>query len=318
MPQPPTAPDLAKIAPTDIAPADIAKGILFLLMAHVAFTGMDIGMKALSHDLPVVQILFVFFLGFSMVAVFRARRGAGIIPSLKTRRLPLQVLRGLLLPLNISCVVIALSYLPMAETQALGLTFPLMVTAMSAPLLGERVGPVRWAAVALGFLGALVIVRPGFVAFDPAVLVILLGASSFALYLILTRMLSRTEPSERLMLFTGLVGLAVLTLPTLVMWEMPDARGWRLLALVAVGGVAGHSLVILALAAAPASVLQPFNFAQLIWAALAGYLVFGDVPDRFTLIGGAIIVSAGLIVWYRERRVRSRSPIPIPEAASAS
>jgi drug/metabolite transporter (DMT)-like permease len=298
-------------------PADIAKGIAFLLLAHLAFTGMDIGMKALSHDLPVVQILFVFFLGFSMVALIRAQRGAGIALALKTERLRLHFLRALLLPLNIGCVVIALGHLPMAETQALGLTFPLMVTALSAPLLGERVGPVRWAAVALGFAGALVIVRPGFAAFDPAVLVILLGASSFALYLILTRMLSRTEPSERLMVFTGLVGLAVLSVPALMLWEMPDARGWRLLALVAVGGVAGHGLVILALAAAPASVLQPFNFAQLLWAAIAGYLVFGDLPDKFTLVGGTIIVSAGLIVWYRERQSKA-VPHPLPATGPVS
>ena len=299
-------------------PADIAKGIVFLLMAHLAFTGMDIGMKALSHDLPVVQILFVFFLGFAMVAAFRAQRGAGIAVSLKTGRLPLHVLRALLLPLNIGCVVIALGRLPMAETQALGLTFPLMVTALSAPLLGERVGTVHWAAVAMGFAGALVIVRPGFAAFDPAVLIILLGASSFALYLILTRMLSRTESSERLMLFTGLIGVAVLVVPALLLWEMPDARGWRLLALVAAGGVAGHSLVILALGTAPASVLQPFNFAQLLWAAIAGYLVFGDVPDRFTLIGGAIIVSSGLIVWYRERRKKPEPLSALAEAESAA
>lgn len=304
--------------PTIGFPADIAKGIGFLLMAHLAFTGMDIGMKALSHDLPVVQILFVFFLGFSVIALFRAHRGGGVAAALKTRRMPLHVLRALLLPLNIGCVVIALSHLPMAETQALGLTFPLMVTALSAPLLGERVGPVRWAAVALGFAGALVIVRPGFAAFDPAVLIILLGASSFALYLILTRMLSRTESSERLMLFTGLIGLAVLVVPALMLWEMPDARGWRLLALVAIGGVAGHSLVILALGTAPASVLQPFNFAQLLWAAVAGYLVFDDVPDRFTLIGGAVIITSGLIVWYRERRSAPVPPPALAEAGSAT
>jgi len=303
-----SAPALAVDTPT----SGFRRGILFVLLAHLAFTGMDTGMKALSTELAVTQILFVFFVGFSAVALVNAARGAGIRATLATRRLPLHLGRAVLLPFNIACVIIALAVLPMAEAMALGLTYPLMITALSGLFLGERVGPWRWGAVALGFVGVLIIVRPGLAAFQPEALVILAGAVMFAVYQILTKRLGTTEPSERLMLYTALVGTAVLVLPAVLDWQHPDGRQIGFLALVAVGGAAGHSLVILALQAAPASVLQPFNFAQLIWASIAGLLVFGHVPTVYTAIGGLVIVAGGLLVWWRERR-RERGPVAMAD-----
>src|SRR3546814_4693705 len=146
---------------TAVAVAAPNRGIVLVLLAHVAFTIMDATNKALAADYPVTQIVWAFFLGFALAAVARAAREGGIVASMRTRRPGLQLLRAVLLPMNMACVVLALGLLPMAEVMAVGISYPLVITVLSALVLKEQVGPRRWAAVAVGLIGVLLILRPG-------------------------------------------------------------------------------------------------------------------------------------------------------------
>lgn len=192
-----------------------------------------------------------------------------------------------------------------------------MLTALSVVLLGERVGIRRWTAVAIGFGSVLLIMQPGFGMAHWAVSLPLLCAACFALYQIATRILSNHDSTATTYFYSPIVGLVVTSLVLLLLvegeWRMPDLAGW--LALVFLGAVGGfsHYLLIRAFAAAPASLLAPFAYAQLVWSIAIGYAWFGDFPDRWTLLGAAIICASGLYVLYRERRVTPTGP-----AAAAS
>jgi len=286
---------------TAAVPRGPNRGIVLILLAHLAFTTLDATMKTLSADYGVAQIVWVFFIGFALAASVLAANDGGLRRGFATDRPALHVARALLLPINLGCVVLALSLLPLAETTAIGISYPLMITALSALVLGETVGPRRWTAVAVGFVGVMVIVRPGFAVFDPASLIPLAGAALFAVYQILTKILGRTDRTPTIALYTAWVGAIVLSAVAPFEWRTPDATGWALLALVAAAGATGHLLVIKALELTPASVLQPFNFVQILWATLAGFVVFGDLPDAATVAGAGLVVGSGLYVWWRER-----------------
>jgi len=284
-----------------VAVAGPSRGIVLILLAHIAFTTMDTTNKWLTASYPVAQIVWAFYLGFAAAALGRAAAHGGIGAALKTRYRLLQVLRAALLPVNMVCVVLALGLLPMAEVMAVGISYPLMITVLSALVLKEDVGPRRWAAVLVGFAGVLLILRPGAAVFNPASLLILAAAALFAVYQILTKILGRTDRPVTLTLYTALVGAVLTSAVAPFDARMPDATGLALLTLSAAAGTIGHSLVIQALESTPASVLQPFNFVQMVWATLAGYLVFGEIPDAVTMAGASIVVASGLYVWWRER-----------------
>lgn len=287
--------------PTAVALAGPSRGIVLILLAHIAFTTMDTTNKWLAASYPVGQIVWAFYLGFAAAALARAALDGGLGAALATRRRGLHLLRAALLPVNMACVVLALSLLPMVDVLSVGISYPLMITVLSALVLKEDVGPRRWTAVLVGFGGVLLILRPGLGVFDPASLIILGAAGLFALYQILTKILGRTDRPVTLTLYTALVGAVLTSLVAPFDLRMPDGAGWALLALTAAAGTIGHTLVIQALEATPASVLQPFNFVQVVWAALAGYLVFGELPDALTVAGASIVVASGLYVWWRER-----------------
>jgi drug/metabolite transporter (DMT)-like permease len=173
------------------------------------------------------------------------------------------------------------------------------------PLLKERVGLHRWSAVIIGFLGVLVIVRPGGDTMQWAALLPLLTAFLYALYQIATRVLSRSTPPLVTFAYMVVVGTAGSTLALPFVWRAPDAFGWAMMAASGLLHGLAHYLVTRAFALAPAAILAPFNYAQLIGATVFGYLVFGHLPDRWTIVGALIIVAAGLYVAYRERRLRS-------------
>ena len=279
----------------------LTRGIAYMIAAQLLFTAMDSTMKLLSGGFGPAQIIWGFFLAFAAVATLDAwRTGAGRALR-STRRPVLHLGRALLLPANMACMVVALGLLPIATVTAVVSTFPLIVTALSVPVLGETVGPRRWVAVAAGFLGVMIIVRPGTDVFDPAALVPLAAGTLYALYQVLTRLLSRTDRPDTIALTTAWVGLAVCSLAVPFDWRTPTVNEAGLLALVAFCGTAGHRLVIAALALVPASVIQPFTYLQIIWATIAGIVVFATVPDSVTIVGASIIAGSGLYVWWRER-----------------
>jgi drug/metabolite transporter (DMT)-like permease len=279
-----------------------SRGIAYVLAAWLLFACMDAGSKLLAEDYSIIQILWVRFVALAAIAAWLARRQGGR-HALRTRHFWLQSLRSALLVIEIGLFILIITVLPLAETHAILAVTPLIVTALSVPLLREHVGARRWSAIAAAFVGVLIILRPGLGVVHPMALLALLCAVMFALYQVLTRIVSRSDPPLTTLFYTALVGVAGLTLIIPFYWSTPDLAGWALFALVAALGVSGHFLLIKALQLAPASTLQPFSYSILIWATLVGFLVFGNLPDLLTVTGAIVIVSSGIYSFARERRL---------------
>lgn len=282
-------------------PGAAAHGIVTVLVAWLMLACMDAGSKLLAEDYPIVQILWVRFVLLAAFAFWFARRTVGLA-GLQTRHLALQVARAALLTVEIGLFIWAITVLPLASAHAIFAITPLLITALAVPLLGEKVGPRRWAAVAVAFVGVLVILRPDRGVVHPMSLVILVCAVMFALYQILTRLVSRDDPPPVTLFYTAALGAAGLTLIGPFFWVWPDARGWALFLLVAFLGGAAHYLLIKALQLAPASVLQPFGYTIMLWATLVGFVVFGNLPDVWTVAGGLVVAASGVYAFSRERR----------------
>jgi drug/metabolite transporter (DMT)-like permease len=194
----------------------------------------------------------------------------------------------------------AIHFIPLADATAISFVAPLLLTALSIPLLGEKVGSRRWSAVAVGFLGALIVIRPGLGATHWAATMALLSAVTFSLYQIATRKLSTVDAPITTFLYTGAVGTLVMTIVVPFVWRWPTAEGWAIMACLGVLGGFGHFLLIQAFRRAPAATLAPFNFATILWTGLLGYIVFGDVPDLATIVGTSVIIASGIYVFHRE------------------
>jgi drug/metabolite transporter (DMT)-like permease len=202
---------------------------------------------------------------------------------------------------------LALQHLQLTQTVSIQFAAPLIIALLGGPLLGERIGPRRLAAVAVGFLGVLVITRPGLGGIHPAAIFSVIGAVCYALYNISTRFLAAHDSSATTVFYSNIGGALVMAAIVPFVWTAPpDALSWVLLVGTGLFGAVGHWLLILAHARAPASVLAPFIYTQLLWMLGAGYLVFGDLPDRWTLPGAAIVIASGLYLLYRERGPRRR------------
>lgn len=283
----------------------LALAIGCMVAAQLVFTAMDTMVKLLSDGFGAAQIVWGFFAAFTVTATVDALRNGSLRSVLRTGRPMLHIARALLLPVNMAAMVLALNLLPLATVTTVVCTFPLIVTALSVPILGEHVGPRRWAAVGIGFVGVLIVVRPGTDVFDPAAFVALFAGAVYALYLVLTRLLSRTDRSDAIALSTAWIGLGVFSVALPFDFRMPTGEQALLLACVALAGTIGHRLIIVAFSRAPASTLQPFTYLQVVWATAAGVVVFGHLPDGVTLAGAAVIVASGLYAWWRERQVKT-------------
>ncbi len=283
--------------------APAARGILLMVAAMGALATMDAAAKVLLQDHSVWQLLFVRhgFMAIVCLAWLGPRRTVAALGA--ARRPWLQVVRVLAVLAEMALVMLAIRHLPLADVHAVLAAAPLAVTAMAAPLLGEVVGWRRWAAVMAGFAGILLIVRPGPGVLEPGALAAMAAAVLWALFQVLTRLTARTDSGETAFLYLVVLGVAVPGAFMPRLWiAPPTATAWLLLLAVCVAGFAGHLLLLGALRSAPASTLQPFSYTLLVWAALWGAAVFGDVPDGWTWLGAGIVVGSGLYAWHRERR----------------
>ena len=277
-----------------------AKGILWQIIGMLFFGSMDAVSKHLTSSLPVIEILWVRYLFFALFGFLLAVHYSGL-RGLRTSIPFLQIARGLALVFEIVLFTYAFRYLPLADAHVMAASVPLIVLALAVPILKERVGHRRWFAVVLGFLGVLIILRPGFGNWQPILFLPLLGAFGFAVYLVLTRMAAKFDTIGTSAFYTGVVGLSVLTIFLPLEWKTPTIEEWGWLLLASVLGLCGHISVIKALSMAEASVLQPFFYVVLVWATFLGFIIFDDIPDSITIIGACIIVGSGLYAWYRER-----------------
>ena len=281
--------------------APIGRGIALTLIAVLLFACMDATNKLLVQTYPVLQILWIRFLPLALILGWLAARkhGRGLV----TRHFWLQGLRSLLFVTEVGVFITAIGVLPLADAHAILAVAPLMVTALSAPMLGEQVGPRRWTAVAVAFVGVLIIFRPGWGVFEPYALLPLAAAAMWALYLVLTRIVGRSDSSLTSLFYAVCLGAVGLTVAVPFVWQPPDLAGWLQLALVAVLGAVGHYLLIRALQLTPAVILQPLTYMMVVFATVTGYLVFGDLPGWPTILGAAIIVASGIYVVAREHQL---------------
>ena len=271
------------------------------MLAMLCFAGMDAISKFLVADYPVGQMMWIRYALLCLFAAFIARR-RGVLVALKTQRPWLQIFRSLVALIEGAMFVLAFRYLPLADTHAIGATSPLIVIALGVLFLGERAGLARWLAVAAGFVGVLLIIRPGLRVFDWPVLLPLVGAALWALYQILTRLAARHDHPDTSLLWSALVALVATTFVGPIGWQWPTASAWMMMVIIAAVGAVAHYALIKALDYAEAGAVQPYSYTLLVWAALLGVIVFGDVPDGWTLLGAAIVVASGLYTWQHDRR----------------
>ncbi|MBV9247551.1 MAG: DMT family transporter [Methylobacteriaceae bacterium] len=278
-------------------------GILLFCGALMCFTGTDTSAKWLSRTLPTLEVVWARYF-VSAVFVFCAVNPWTSARALATRRPGLQALRSLLLLGSTAMIFLGLKYLQLAEMTAIGFSLPLIVALLAGPLLGEWVGPRRLAAIGIGFAGILIVTRPGSGGFNVAMLYALAGVLCNSLYYIVTRVLAASDPAHTTLAYTSLAGVLVLTPILPFFWVAPpDALSVALIVFMGLCGAMSQWLVILAHHRAPAAILAPFVYVQILWTTGLGYLIFGDVPGLSMLAGAAIVVCSGLYLWYRERVV---------------
>jgi drug/metabolite transporter (DMT)-like permease len=275
-------------------------GIALMVASTVFFSGSDVLTKALASSLPAAEVVWLRYVTFSLLVIpLLLWTGGG--KALRSHRPGLQVLRGLGTVGSAILFTAGLHFLPVAESTAIYFISPILITALSIPLLGEVVGWRRWTAAFVGLLGVLIVIRPGTSSFEIAALLPLLGATSWAGAAVVTRMMSGTDQPVTTLAYSAFIGTVVLSAIVPFTWVMP---GWREIGLglcIGILSTAGHWLVILAYRHAAASVVSPYSYIQLIWAGALGYLAFGSLPDAWTMIGAGIIAASGLYTAYRER-----------------
>jgi drug/metabolite transporter (DMT)-like permease len=285
-------------------------GALYIVLAMLGFAGMDAMSKRLVADYPIGQMMWIRYGVFCLFAWLLVRR-QGLVKAARTRRPWLQATRAVLGLVESAVFVLAFKYLPLADVHAVAATAPLIVIALGVLLLGERAGLARWLAVAAGFVGVVVIVRPGLRNFDWPLLLPALAAVLWAVYQILVRFCAREDSPETTTVWTAFAAFVAATLVGAWDWQWPDASGWGWLIGISLVGALAQFALIKALDHAEAGAVQPYSYTLLVWVAALGFLMFGDVPDRWTLLGTAIIVTSGLYTWHHDRRMAGAASVAI-------
>lgn len=287
-------------------------GVGLILIAVFFFGCLELSAKLASGYMPPVQAVWArYMVHFVIMAVFLGPvLGRRLI---RSRRPRLQITRSVLLALTTMCQFTGLKYLQMAELTVITFAAPFIVAALAGVMLGERPGPHRWASIIAGFLGVLIVIRPGLVDLHWAYFVVMLGTVGIALYLLTTRMVSQVDDAVTSLFYTALVGAGVLSCVLPFVWETPTApEGWLLMLAVGVLGAVGHFIFILGTRYAQGSLLAPFTYVQLVWSVLFGFLVFGNLPDIYTWTGAAVVIASGVYLAWREylavRRRRRAKP----------
>lgn len=279
-----------------------ALGIILMIFALFVLASMDAVAKHLTETLAAPQILAVrFWIFLTFSSLIASRRGLRQAAHSKNPRL--QIVRTLVLVVEMTMFLVAFSFLPLAEVHAIAAVSPLIVMALAAIFLGERIGPRRWTAVAVGFLGVMLIIRPGAGVFDPISLLALAGAFGWATYQVLLRAVARIDQPDTTTLYTAGIGVICFTIAAPFFWKSPSLETWGWLAAVGILGSVGHFLLPAAFKFAPASTLQPFAYTMPVWAVFLGWAVFNHIPDFWTLAGGSIVICSGLFALWRERKV---------------
>ncbi len=301
LPEPPSPP------PPFVRRENGLRGIGLILLSTVFLSAADVTSKYLAGSVPAPQITWLRYCAFTVIMLAIVWRNGGLV-RLRTARPVLQVLRGLTVAASSIIFVMSLKYLPIADATATSFVAPLFVTALSIPLLGERIGWRRWSATIVGLLGVLVVVRPGAEGFQIASLLPAISALTWAFAMIFTRQMSTTESPLTTLAWSALIGLAIVSAMLPLVWQPLTREAILLGILIGVFSTIGHWLVILAFRHADASLLAPFSYAQLLGVTVFGYVLFTVLPDLWTLAGAVIIAGSGLYTAHRER-IRARQAV---------
>ncbi|MEO3430663.1 DMT family transporter [Pelagibius sp. CAU 1746] len=288
------------------------RGILLIVAAFSTFALLDTTAKYLVQIYPTTQVVWARYVGHVVLAaaLLLPIHGTGLLHS---RRPGLQVVRSLLLFTSTCTNFAALQFLQLAQTSSIQFSTPLLVAVLAIPLLGEHIGPRRWLAIFIGFVGVLIVIRPGLGLVHWAAGLSMITAVAGALYNITTRKLAGVDRAVTTQFYSALIGAIVITPLVPFVWQAPDLTGILLMLLLGALGGLGHWMLILAHRLAPAPILAPFLYIQLLPMILLGYMVFGDFPDEWTLVGAGVVVFSGLYLLYRERRVKAVRPPVLPQ-----
>ena len=279
------------------------KGAALMVAGVFCMASMDVMTKILGHSIPVAQIVWLRFVSQALLV------GAGLLvarrPVFTSAHLKLHMLRGLATTFSSYMFFMGIIYLPLADATALIQLGPVMVTLGAVLVLGETIGRRRILGIAAAFLGAMLIIRSGSSVMSPASAFPMLGAIGFTVYALATRFVRSDGPWTALFL-QGVFGMLFSSLLVPFFWQPIALAEVPVVAALVGFGILGHLLMIRAFAAAPASDIAPYGYAGLLFAVIFGLLLFGEIPDGFTLIGALVIVSAGIYVWYRERLIQAQ------------
>lgn len=284
-------------------------GIGLMLLAMAVLPAIDVIAKQMGRQgMPVFQIVWArLFFGAFLTLPFAARHvgWAGLLPA----RPWLHCLRAVLLMLATFLFFASLKYLPIADALAIFFVQPLVLTALSPLVLGEHVGPRRWAAVCVGFIGTLIIIRPGFASVSPGSFLALGSGTSLALYFLLTRRISGINKAIVTTFHTNAVGAMIATALVALVWKPPIPTDWALFIALAVIANLGHYLIVLAYDHGEASLLAPLAYTEIVTSTAMGWFFFGDFPDRWTFIGVAVLIACAIYISMRERAATAKAGI---------
>jgi S-adenosylmethionine uptake transporter len=295
---------ITPIIPRKTAPSvrrtDSLRGVALMALGMFLFSGVDTMGKFLTETVHPVQIVWFRQLGLLLgVVVLIGVQGRSVLVSSNPK---LQIGRGVLAACSATLFIVGVSYVPLADAVAITFVAPFMVTVMAALILREPVGVRRWTAVLVGFMGTLIVIRPGMGVIHPAAVLLIVAASAFALRQVLSRILAGEDKTQTTVAYTAIVSWTLLTIPLPFIWQNPSS-GLEIVLLIAMAVVAAFAeiLVIMALDAAQAVVVAPVQYSLLIWGTFYGFVVFGQLPDAWTWIGALVIVATGLYTLNRER-----------------
>lgn len=278
-------------------------GIMLMIATTFVFAIQDGISRHLAGNYNVIMIVMIRYWFFAAFVITIATRQSGSIRAAAATKQPiLQITRGTLLALEICIMVSAFVLLGLVESHAVFACYPLLIAALSGPVLGEQVGWRRWAAIGIGFIGVLVILQPGYAVFAPAAVVPLIAALMFALYGLLTRYAARKDTTATSFFWTGTSGAVVMTIAGVCFWEPMTAVDWRWMAVLCVTGAGGHWLLIKTYEVAEASSVQPFAYLQLVFASAIGIFLLGETLRPNVALGAAIVVAAGLFTLWRAKK----------------
>jgi drug/metabolite transporter (DMT)-like permease len=286
--------------PASIEDENIPRGIVMMLATTLFFILIDTCAKHLSQSFPVTQVVWARF--FFHLLVVLALLGRRTFRFTNSNRPVMQIFRSSLLLTTTILYFIGIREIDLAMASSIMFLSPILITALSVPLLGERIGIRRLLGVLAGLVGALIIVRPGLGDVPVSALYFVAAACTNALYQLTTRMLRQSDDPNTTLLYTALVGAVLATIMAPVDWITPEPVDWGLMIAMGAFGALGHFTLILAFQSAPPSALMPFAYSGLIWATVFGFLVFANLPDGYTVLGALIIAASGFYIFHREQQ----------------